>query len=94
MIYKNWLDIWLENYVKPSSKELTYIRYEQLIRTHIVPKLGEVEVDDLKPMMLQSFVTELLNTGNLRTGKELSSYYPKLVEDGTFSGYCGRILRK
>ena len=59
MTYKNWLNIWLENYIKPSSKERTYIRYEQLIRTHIAPKIGEIDVNDLTPIVLQSFVTEL-----------------------------------
>ena len=73
MTYKNWLNIWLENYIKPSSKERTYIRYGQLIRTHIVPKLGETEVNDLTPIVLQSFVTELLNNGNEKTGKGLSA---------------------
>ena len=31
MKYSEWLNIWLENYIKPSSKERTYIRYGQLI---------------------------------------------------------------
>lgn len=79
MKYKEWLNIWLENYIKPSAKERTYIRYEQLIRTHIVPKIGETDVNDLTPIVLQSFVTELLNTGNLRTGKELSPNFVNTV---------------
>lgn len=73
MKYKNWLNIWLENYIKPSSKERTYIRYGQLIRTHIAPKIGEIDVNNLTPIVLQSFVTELLNTGNGKTGKGLSA---------------------
>ena len=79
MTYKNWLHIWLENYIKPSSKERTYIRYCQLIRTHIAPKIGDMDVNDLTPIVLQSFVTELLNTGNLRTGKELSPNFVNMV---------------
>ncbi len=73
MKYKKWLNIWLENYIKPSSKERTYIRYGQLIRTHIAPKIGEIDVNNLTPIVLQSFVTELLNTGNGKTGKGLSA---------------------
>ena len=73
MKYTQWLNIWLENYIKPSSKERTYIRYEQLIRTHIAPKIGETDVNDLTPIALQSFVTELLNGGNKKTGKGLSA---------------------
>ena len=79
MKYSKWLNIWLENYIKPSSKERTYIRYGQLIRTHIAPKIGGTDVNDLTPIVLQSFVTELLNSGNLRTGKELSPNFVNTV---------------
>lgn len=73
MKYEEWLTIWLENYIKPSSKERTYIRYEQLVRTHIAPTIGKMDVNDLTPIVLQSFVTELLNSGNCKTGKGLSA---------------------
>ena len=73
MKYSEWLNIWLENYIKPSSKERTYIRYGQLIRTHIAPKIGETDVNNLTPIALQAFVTELLNGGNEKTGKGLSA---------------------
>ena len=79
MKYEEWLNIWLENYIKPSSKERTYIRYEQLIRTHIAPTIGKMDVNDLTPIVLQSFVTELLNNGNLRTGKELSPNFVNTI---------------
>lgn len=79
MKYIEWLNIWLNNYIKPSAKERTYIRYEQLIRTHIAPKIGGKDVNDLTPIVLQSFVTELLNTGNLKTGKELSANFVNMV---------------
>ncbi len=73
MKYIEWLNIWLNNYIKPSAKERTYIRYEQLIRTHIAPKIGGNDVNDLTPIVLQSFVTELLSSGNDKTGKGLSA---------------------
>ena len=79
MKYIDWLNIWLNNYIKPSAKERTYIRYEQLIRTHIAPKIGGNDINDLTPIVLQSFVTELLNSGNLRTGKELSANFVNTV---------------
>lgn len=73
MRYEEWLKIWIENYVKPSVKERTYLRYKQLIRSHIVIKIGNTEVNDLTPVVLQLFVTELLNSGNRKTGKGLSA---------------------
>lgn len=39
MLYKNWLQEWLENYVKPSSKIRTYERYKQIaMNMQIIPK--------------------------------------------------------
>lgn len=73
MTYSQWLNIWTENYIKPSVKERTYIRYNQLIRTHIDKKIGEMVVNDITPIILQSFVTELLLRGNNKTGNGLSA---------------------
>lgn len=71
MKYKDWLNEWLENYVKPSSKIRTYERYQGLA-SHIIQKLGEYELNELTPILLQKFTTELLESGNKKTGKGLS----------------------
>ncbi len=73
MKYQIWLIQWLENYVKPTSKERTYTRYSEIAAGHIIPKLGEHEIQDLTPYILQCFVTYLTNHGNLKTGRGLSS---------------------
>lgn len=73
MRYKDWLKEWLENIVKPTAKLRTYGRYSDLIDGHIVPKIGEYEINDLSPFILQKLITELLQSGNLITGKGLSA---------------------
>ena len=73
MKYKEWLSEWLYNYVQPSSKDKTYSRYSEMSKQHIIPKLGEYELEELKPRILQRFVTELLESGNLKTKKGLSA---------------------
>ena len=75
MIYKNWLNLWLENYIKPSAKIRTYERYSQIVRTHINGKLGEKEISELTPIALQTFISNLLTTGNTKTGKGLSANF-------------------
>lgn len=79
MKYIEWLRLWMDNYIKPSTKERTYIRYEQIIYSHIAPKIGNKEINELTPITLQSFVTELLTNGNLKTGKELSASFVNMV---------------
>ncbi len=73
MKYCQWLDEWLESYVKPSSKVRTYETYVRLVTHHIKPRLGNYELDDLSPIILQRFFTELMQSGNLRTGKGLAT---------------------
>jgi len=70
--YKDWLTDWLENIVKPTAKMRTYARYSELINRHIILKIGEYEINDLSPLLLQRFVTDLLQNGNLVTGNGLS----------------------
>jgi len=73
MLYKAWAFDWLENYVQPSAKRRTYYHYKEIVENHIVPKFGELELSEFSPYVLQRYVTDLLRTGNLKTGKGLSS---------------------
>lgn len=79
MKYKDWILEWLSNYVKPSSKMRTYVRYAEICKLHIIPKLGEVDVKNVDVVTLQRFVSELLSCGNLKTGCGLSSNYVNTV---------------
>ena len=73
MLYKEWLSNWIENYVQPSAKRRTYTRYKEIVEQHILPQLGEVELSEITPYVLQCYITNLLKSGNLRTGKGLSA---------------------
>ena len=73
MLYKEWLSNWLENYVQPAAKQRTYTRYKEIVEQHIITQLGELELSEITPYVLQCYVTELLKSGNLRTGKGLSA---------------------
>ena len=73
MKYIDWLIQWLENYIHPSVKVRTYERYKLIIEQHIKDKTGSIELNDLSPLVLQSFITWLLQSGNKKTGKGLSA---------------------
>ena len=68
-----WLDEWFRNYIQPSSKIKTCERYSEIIEKHLKVKLGEYELDELTPLVLQRYVTELLRSGNIITGKGLAA---------------------
>ncbi len=73
MNYIDWLGQWLENYIRPSVKVRTYERYKLIIERHIKGELGDMKMSDLSPLALQQTVTELLRSGNRRTGNGLSA---------------------
>ena len=73
MKYIDWLIQWLENYIRPSVKVRTYERYRLIIEQHIKDKIGGIDLDCLSPLVLQRFITELLQNGNRKTGKGLSA---------------------
>lgn len=72
MKYKEWLDEWLENYIKPSAKGKTYTRYCEIANQHVKRLLGEREVEEITPVVIQRAITQLSERGNLITGKGLS----------------------
>ena len=72
MKYKEWLNIWLENYVNSTTKKRTCERYSQIVKHHIIGRLGDYELNNISLFELQKFVTELIEHGNLLTGKGLS----------------------
>ena len=91
MKYIDWLDRWLENYIRPSVKVRTYERYRLIIEQHIKDNIGGMELDELSPLVLQSFITELLQSGNRKTGKGLDLRHPKFFENGAPVGADERI---
>ena len=73
MKYMDWLNQWLENYIRPSVKVRTYERYKLIIEQHLSDKIGCMELNDLSPLILQRLITSLLQNGNKKTGKGLSA---------------------
>lgn len=72
MKYEEWLQQWLSNFIKPSVKSRTHERYALIVGRHLSPKIGQYEIADLSPFVLQRYVSELLSEGNLKNGKGLA----------------------
>ena len=50
-----------------------------MAQIHILPYLGDIELTDLTPFVLQKFITDLTTNGNKRTGKGLSPNFVKTI---------------
>lgn len=79
MMYYNWLKEWLQNYIKPSTKKRTFNQYSKIIKTHILPYLGDLKLEELTPLIIQKFITKLSINGNKCTGKGLSASYIRMI---------------
>lgn len=63
MKYQQWLNEWLVLYVKPTTKTRTYEKYQRQIERYILPTLGEYELTELTPPLLQHFTVDLSQKG-------------------------------
>jgi len=53
---------WLTS-IRPSIRPTTHIRYEQLLRLHLVPDLGHLRLTDLNPSNLQRLYASKISLG-------------------------------
>ena len=58
----SYLRKWLQD-VKPTLKYKTWYQYEDIVRNHILPDLGKVKMQDLRPDMIQDLYTAKSNQG-------------------------------
>jgi integrase len=59
----SWLDIWLKDYVKQSVKIKTYTSYEDTVRIHIKPVIGNKNLKDLSSVDALHLITGITEKG-------------------------------
>ncbi len=86
-----WIDIWLEEYVKPSNKPLTYSTYKSSIDSHIKPQLGKIKLTAINSTQIQSFYNRLFRTDNLapKTIKNIHGILHKTLQQALKLRYIG-----
>lgn len=60
MKYKDWLSEWLADCVRPTVKERTYEKYEQICRLKLAPALGSFELEELSAGVLQRCIADMV----------------------------------
>lgn len=66
MPFGEWIDLWYQNYSKPSLRETTQAGYESKIYNHIIPQLGNIQLNKLTSSDLQQFYAWLKKSGRKR----------------------------
>lgn len=83
-----WLDIWLRDYTI-NIKPATHSAYEQHVRVHIKPELGETHLTEITPVMVQRLYNKLLNERKLspKSVKNIHGVFHRAMEQAKRLGY-------
>ncbi|TPG84283.1 site-specific integrase [Brevibacillus laterosporus] len=63
MTVSQYMEYWLENYAKASTRPTTHNVYEKRVKRYIIPRIGRIKLKDLKVIHLQKMYTDLLKNG-------------------------------
>ena len=67
-----WLKMWYELYAKPNVRTATANRYQLIIDTYTVPRIGNIKLKKMTTRHLQKLYKELLENGRIHVGKNQS----------------------
>ena len=94
-LLKVYLEQWLEQVYKPSVKPNSYKHYRAVIRTHLIPSLGQIPVQKLTAAKVQAFYTQKLNEGaKPRTVIAIHAVLHRALEDAVKWGLVPRNVTK
>lgn len=71
-LFSGYLDMWVEDFVKPTKSVNTYSSYRSTIDKYIIPCLGNLKLCDIKPIHIEMFLNKI-RTAKQPNGKLLSS---------------------
>lgn len=72
MKLKEWIAYWQETYDRSTVRPSTYQAHGYLLKNHIVPRLGEMELTDITESVVRRFLNDCHDNGNLRRNGPLS----------------------
>ena len=72
MKLREWVTYWQETYDRPAVRPSTYQAHGYLLKNHIVPRLGEMELTDITESIVRRFLNDCYDHGNLRRNEPLS----------------------
>lgn len=64
MLYSNWIVKWLQR-KEQLVKESTFATYSNIVVNHLLPKFGEMKLEQITEEVIQDYVFELLKHGRL-----------------------------
>ena len=63
MTLAQWLDLWLREIIIPNRAETTAYSYQKTVDNHLIPALGGIRLQKLKPLHIQQYYSSQLQRG-------------------------------
>lgn len=67
---KDYLNMWLQNYILDEKSENTYDKYNKVITNKIIPSIGDIRLCDLKAIHVDKFLRDLKKS-KIKKGKNI-----------------------
>ena len=69
LTFSKFVDRWIRDYAENSLAPKTLYRYKQILNTRILPAIGKLKIEQIKPVHLLSFYANLQEDGIRNDGK-------------------------
>jgi len=63
LTFDEYITDWIENFVKENRKPATYYRYKGLINKYLIPYLGSMKLNELRPAHIEKMLSESKKSG-------------------------------
>ena len=80
MLFKDWMSEWFVTYKEPYISTETAYGYENIIKKHINPKLGNIQLKDLRAIHVQKMLNEMTARSTEMLKKTLNIVNAALVD--------------
>jgi integrase len=81
---------WLEGYVKTNCSQRTLDGYQSIIEHHLIPALGDTQLKQLHPQMIQAYYGKACETLSTRTVYKYHRVLSQSLKYAVRQGYLGR----
>lgn len=83
---REWALKWLELYKKDKAYN-TYICYQRIINTHIIPAFGDMRLSSLKQNHVQKLLNDIVQGGHMRTAELVRLTIQQIIHQALIEEY-------
>ncbi len=84
------LNNWLTGYVKTNCSQRTLDGYQNIVKRHLIPALGQVQLKHLHPQAIQSYYGKAIEKVSARTVHKHHRLLSQALKYAVRQGYLGR----